>query len=380
MSGAATTGRQAGARDDTPAEMSASRQDGAQVITLRGRLDLNAAGRLWQHAMRTAGQAGKVRIDLSGLTGCDTAGATLLLALEDAPSQGKAEISGASPRITEILASMRAAAAAAPRQSAAPSPGWRETFLSIWGKGTAGVAYLGELAMTVAFLPRHARMFRRNDLLRVADQSGAQAIPLVLLLGTLIGLILAFQSLIPMRQFGADIYVANLVAISLVRELGPLLVAVILAGRSGSAFAAEIGTMKVNQELDALVTMGLDPMTMLVLPRLLATMVMAPVLTVVMNLAGMLGMSIVLVGAGIPLTAIANQITFWVTTKDLYGGLVKAAVFGFAVAAVGCRAGLSTGVGPRAVGVSATNAVVGGIVISIALDGAFALIFYRMGL
>jgi phospholipid/cholesterol/gamma-HCH transport system permease protein len=279
-----------------------------------------------------------------------------------------------------MLDSIRAASATLPRAPASPGPGWRDTLKAAWGKASEGVAYLGEVAVTIALLPRHARMFRREDLMAVADQVGAQALPLVLLLGTLIGLILAFQSLIPMRQFGADIYVANLVAISLVRELGPLLVAVIMAGRSASAFAAEIGTMKVNQELDALVTMGLDPMTMLVLPRLLAGMVMAPMLTVVMNLAGMLGMCIVLVGAGIPLNTIASQVIYWVEAKDLYGGLAKAAVFGLAVAAVGCRAGLSTGVGPRAVGVSATNAVVGGIVISVALDGVFALIFYRLGL
>ncbi|MBU6498877.1 MAG: ABC transporter permease, partial [Rhodospirillales bacterium] len=209
---------------------------------------------------------------------------------------------------------------------------------------------------------------------------GTQAVPLVLLLGVLIGLILAFQSLVPMREFGADIYVASLVSISLVRELGPLLAAVILAGRTGSAFAAEIGTMKVNQELDALVTMGLDPVTLLVLPRLLAAVLIMPALAVVMDLAGLLGMAVVLVANGIPLAAIGNQVADWVQPGDLYGGLSKAAVFGLAVAAIGCRAGLATGLGPRAVGLSATAAVVGGIVATIALDGGFAVLFYRLGL
>ena len=111
------------------------------------------------------------------------------------------------------------------------------------------------------------------------DSAGIRSLPLVVLLGFLIGLILAFQSAVPMRQFGADIFVANLVAISLLRELGPLLAAVILAGRTGSAFAAEIGTMKVNEEIDALTTMGLDPMTMLVLPRMIAAMCVMPVMT-----------------------------------------------------------------------------------------------------
>ena len=122
-------------------------------------------------------------------------------------------------------------------------------------------------------------MLRWSDLLRYIDQAGVRSLPLVLMLGYLIGLILAFQSAVPMRRFGADIFVANLVALSLVRELGPLLAAVILAGRTGSAFAAEIGTMKVNEEVDALITMGLDPMTMLVLPRIIAAMLVMPVLT-----------------------------------------------------------------------------------------------------
>jgi phospholipid/cholesterol/gamma-HCH transport system permease protein len=223
-------------------------------------------------------------------------------------------------------------------------------------------------------------MFRIGDVVRTADAAGTQALPLVVLLGTLIGLILAFQSLVPMRRFGADIYVANLVALSLLRELGPLLTAVVLAGRSGSAFAAEIGTMKVNQELDALATMGVDGMTMLVLPRLLAALLIMPVLTVVMELAGLLGMTLVMTAAGIPPITVVDQVIHAVVPIDFYGGLLKASIFGIAVAAIGCRAGLATGVGPRAVGLSATSAVVGGIVTTIMLDGVMAVLFYRLGL
>ena len=171
-----------------------------------------------------------------------------------------------------------------------------------------------------------------------------------------------------------------MVALSLLRELGPLLAAVVLAGRSGSAFAAELGTMKVNQEIDALVTMGIDPMTMLVLPRMLAALLVMPVLTVLLEGAGLVGMSVVLVGSGIPLAAIASQIAAWVVVKDFYGGMVKGVTFGVAVAAIGCRAGLAAGHGPRAVGDAATAAVVGSIVTTIALDGLFGVVFYRLGL
>ena len=239
---------------------------------------------------------------------------------------------------------------------------------------------LGEAVLACVHLASRRRMLRWADVLRYADQAGVRALPLILLLGYLIGLILAFQSAVPMRRFGADLYVANLVSISLLRELGPLLAAVILSGRTGSAFAAEIGTMKVNEEIDALVTMGLDPMTMLVLPRMLAVMLVMPAMVIALDLAGLAGMTTVMVGFGFPPAAIAIQVQAAAVPGDLFGGLFKGVIFGIAVAAVGCRAGLGTGVGPRAVGQSATAAVVGGIVATILLDGMFAVLFYRLGL
>ena len=204
--------------------------------------------------------------------------------------------------------------------------------------------------------------------------------PLILMLGFLIGLILAFQSAVPMQAFGAVIYVASLVSIGLFRELGPLMAAVILSGRTASAFAAEIGTMKVNEEIDALSTMGLDPVTMLVLPRLIAAVVVMPMLTIGLEIAGLVGMTVVMEIFGFPLTAILRQVQEASTVGDFVGGLVKALVFAAAIAAIGCRRGLATGEGPRAVGISTTAAVVGGIVATILLDGAFALIFYRLNL
>ena len=243
-----------------------------------------------------------------------------------------------------------------------------------------GVAFMGEAVVAVLRLPAHVRMLRIGDVLRQADQAGVRALPLVLLLGFLMGMILAFQSAIPMRRFGADLLVANLVTISLVRELGPLLSAVILAGRTGSAFAAEIGTMKVNREVDALITMGIDPMTMLVLPRLLAVMLVLPALALALDIAGLLGMATVMRGLGFPTAAILHQVQGAAGIADLFGGLFKAVCFGGAIAAIGCRAGLSTGNGPRAVGLSATGAVVGGIVATVALDGVLALLFYRLDL
>lgn len=362
------------------AVLAAAERDGAQVLSVRGRLDIAAAAGLWSDALRAAAASpGKqLVIDLAGLESCDTAGATLLLAM--AAARDGATLEGARPHVAALLARARTALVEPSRPPPAAPPPWHVVI----GQGLAlagdGFAFLGEAVLAVLHLPMRSRQFRIGDFLRTADEAGVRAVPLVLLLGLLIGLILAFQSLVPMQRFGADVYVANLVAISLLRELGPLLAAVVLAGRSGSAFAAEIGTMKVNQEVDALVTMGIDPMTMLVLPRMAAALLVTPVLTVLMELAGLAGMSVVLVGSGIPLAAIGNQIIYWVRPQDFYQGLGKAVVFGAVVAAIGCRAGLAAGHGPRAVGQAATEAVVGGIVATILLDGLFAVLFYRIGL
>jgi phospholipid/cholesterol/gamma-HCH transport system permease protein len=200
-----------------------------------------------------------------------------------------------------------------------------------------------------------------------------------MMLGFLIGVILAFQSAIPMRQFGADIYVAALVAISLFRELGPLIAAIIMAGRTGSAFAAELGTMTVNEEVAALVTMGIDPQTMLVIPRMAAAMMVMPALALAVDIAGVLGMAMVLISFGFPPAAILHQVTGATGPADLLLGLGKSVVFGAAIGLIGCRAGIAAGSGPRAVGEAATSAVVGGIVAIILLDGLFAVLLYRLG-
>ena len=350
-------------------------------MAFAGRLDAASIGALWRTAIRAAEHAhGQTLVfDLGAVSFSDVGGASFLAAVEAAHGDRSATDRGAGTR--------DGAAAPGARGDANP-PARRDVprghRAGCHRRGTrllaASVAFIGEAAVAIVRLPARRRMLRVPDLLRYIDQAGVRSLPLILLLGYLIGLILAFQSAIPMRRFGADIFVANLVAISLVRELGPLLAAVILAGRTGSAFAAEIGTMKVNEEVDALMTMGLDPMTMLVLPRIIAAMLVMPVMTMALDIAGMLGMATVMRGFGFPLVTIARQVQDWVEAGDLYGGLFKAMCFGIAVAAIGCRAGLSTGVGPRAVGLSTTAAVVGGIVATIALDGVFALIFYRLDL
>jgi phospholipid/cholesterol/gamma-HCH transport system permease protein len=356
-------------------------EDGAGVtLVFNGRLDAFGIGALWTPVLRAAGNAkGALVADLNAVTACDTGGIALLLAAETAHA-APLTLRGGPPQLHELILRVRAA----------PAPPTRPRQLSAWpdfdvlkrGVTAAadGIAYLGEALVAVAYMPARRRMFRLNDMFAQAEMAGVRAVPLVLLMGFLIGLILAFQSAIPLRNYGADLLVARLVAISLIRELGPLLAAVILAGRTGSAYAAEIGTMKVNEELDALSSMGLDIMTMQVLPRMAAAMLMMPILTILLTLAGLAGMGTVMVLLGFTPEAIVGQVRNSVHLNDLLGGLFKAICFGAAVAAIGCRSGLATGAGPRAVGLAATGAVVGGIVATIVLDGAFALLFYRLGL
>lgn len=322
---------------------------------------------------------GELVADLHGVTSCDTTGIVLLLQAEAAHG-GKLLLEGQTEQLDSLMQRVRAV----PKSTVKPYSAADWTYLSVlrdlvaWA--ASGVAFAGEATLAVLHLPVRRRMFRWEDLWRTADLAGVQAIPLILLMGFLIGLILAFQSAIPLRIYGADLLVAYLVTTSLARELAPLLSAVILAGRTGSAFAAEIGTMKVNEELDALATMGLDIMTMQVLPRMLAAMVVMPILTILMILSGLAGMGTVMMMFGFSPAAIIAQVHLSAHPLDLWGSLFKSICFGAAVAAIGCRSGLATGVGPRAVGLAATSAVVGGIVATIVLDGGFALAFYRLGI
>jgi phospholipid/cholesterol/gamma-HCH transport system permease protein len=349
-------------------------------VALSGRLDTNAASTLWPQLMAQAA-GGPVTLDVTELTTLDTTGATLLLTAEAAGTGNT--IRGASKQVSDVLERVRAALAA-PR----PKPEKGLPLLARIGKGVwnAGrnlleaVAFLGELTLTLLGTLLRPWRLRGREMLRHLDEAGTRAFPLTILLGFLLGVILAFQSAIPLRRFGAEIFVPNLVGISLMRELGPLMAGVILAGRTGSAYAAELGTMTVNEEVAALRIMGIDPVALLVLPRVLAGVLVMPVLSLMLTLAGLAGMALIMGLFGFPLTTVTQQLSQWLHLSDLLGGLFKACFFGLAIATIGCRAGLGAGRGPRAVGDAATSAVVGGIVSIILLDGMFAVMFERLGL
>lgn len=241
------------------------------------------------------------------------------------------------------------------------------------------IVYLGELTVSLFKSLRKPKLIRWKDSFQVAEAMGVNAFPIISLIGFLLGLIMSFQSTIPMRRFGAEIFVANLVGLSLFRELGPLMTAFILSGRSGSAFAAEIGTMKVSEEIDALTTMGLPPVQFLIVPRLLASLIVTPLLTVVFNLFGLLGGALVLYSFGFPFVTFINQVNIAVGANDILGGMLKSLFFGMVIAGMGCYRGLQTTIGAGAVGESTTKAVVSSIIIVSVLDGIFSVSFYYLG-
>jgi phospholipid/cholesterol/gamma-HCH transport system permease protein len=198
-------------------------------------------------------------------------------------------------------------------------------------------------------------------------------VPIVLLVGFLMGVIIAFEIGLVAQQFGAVIFVVNGSGVAMLRELGALMTAIVFAGRTGAAFAAEIGTQKVNEEINAIYTFGLDPVRFLVLPRLLASVVVVPLLTVLADVIGVFGAALVMLTFDISFLQFYNQLLGAVGAGDFALGLTKAAVFGLTIAAVGCERGLATGAGASAVGQSTTSTVVTSIVLIVVIDGLFAI-------
>jgi len=211
-------------------------------------------------------------------------------------------------------------------------------------------------------------------------KAGVDAVPVVSLLGFLIGVILAYQCAVAMQRYGITSAIPAVVGIAMFRELGPLITAVLLAGRSGSAYAAEIGTMTVTEEVSALRTLGLNPVRFLAVPRVLAAMLVTPLLAVFCNLLGVLGGYTVMAGYQFTFAQYVNAVRHATNYQDLAGGVLKTVAFAFIVGGIGCLRGLRTGDGPGAVGDSTTRAVVAGIVLVIVTDGLFGVAYYYLGI
>lgn len=374
------------AADGAKAELGVSQEKGETRLRFSGPLVTGCLAPLWRRAADAVVQSGGgVVADLSGVTAFDSAGAALLLNLRRQAARRSLalRLEGMTPDRQALLDLFDADALlkpSQPRQEDGAIAEVGERALRTLADTRAQIAFIGELALAMAGAMRHPRSVRWSDFTRTVERAGAEAVPIATLIGFLLGLIMAFQSAMPMRQFGADIFVADLVTLSLLRELGPLMTAIVLAGRSSSAFAAEIGTMKVNEEISALTTFGLDPVRFLVVPRVLAVIVVAPLLTIFANLAGLAGGGVVLLSLNFPLATYVNRVLGVADLADLTSGLAKSLAFGLVVAAVGCLRGLQTRTGASAVGDSTTRSVVGAILLIALVDGIFAVVFFALGI
>jgi phospholipid/cholesterol/gamma-HCH transport system permease protein len=251
-----------------------------------------------------------------------------------------------------------------------------ESSLKIFNDFTSVTTFLGELLMALVYSFLHPRSIRWEDVNFYMKRAGIEGLPIVGLISFLLGLIIAFMSSLQLKQFGANIYVASLVGVAMVSELGPIMTAIIIAGRSGSAFAAEIGTMKVNEEVDALLTLGFDPTQFLAVPKVLAAMVSVPILTLYSDLFGIGGGLVVgVIGLDLTVYTYIQETMKVLSITSLIRSLIKSVVFAVIIAGIGCQRGFQVRGGAEAVGASTTSAVVTGIFLIIVIDSAFAIIF-----
>jgi phospholipid/cholesterol/gamma-HCH transport system permease protein len=361
------------------------RPDGAATLTFTGELDTISTPQAWSKlATEFAGSSViRLEVDVRQLV-CDSAGLALLyhLSIGGMTPGANVHLTGLSPELEHLLRSFSKEDFQA-LQEHEPTC---SSFVGDVGAATGSwlrdlrqqVEFIGEVGVGVMKALFRPRLMHWKEVFRVFEVAGVNALPVVSLLTFLVGMVIAFESAQPLAQLGAQVFVANLLGLVMSRELGPVMAAIMLAGRSGSAFAAELGTMKVNEELNALQTMGLSPVQFLVVQRVVAGILLTPVLTVFAMYAGLLGGIPVLLGLGFPLRMVLHQIQSSLHFGDLAEGIGKSIVFGAIVASVSCLRGLQTGEGPRAVGESTTRSVVSSILLIILADTIIASVTYTL--
>lgn len=327
-----------------------------------------------------------LRLKDAGITAWDSALLILLMEIKKRCEKPgiELELSG-MPKGAQRLVRL---ASEVPERTGAPHEGKRDSFvvrvgkksLSAWGEITGFVTFLGGAAISVGRMLTGRAQYRRSELWAIIQECGPQALGIVTVISVLVGAILAFVGAMQLQMFGAQILVANLVGMGMVLEMGALMTGIILAGRTGAAFAAQIGTMQVNEEVDALRTMGISPMDYLVLPRMTALVLMTPLLVVYADLLGILGgAAIGIFALDIPPVLFFHQTFSAVTLWHCAQGLIKGSTFGLLVAISGCLRGMQCGRSASAVGEAATSAVVSGIVLIVVADAIWTYIFMTLG-
>ncbi|MEA1650582.1 MlaE family lipid ABC transporter permease subunit [Nitrospirillum sp. BR 11164] len=356
------------------------------LLAALGRWDLAGAEHLDMALTRLKPERkpGQVLLDLSGLSGMDTAGALVLDRLiERLRAEGETvAVVGATPAQCTLLRDVRRAVVRHPEVTTPHRP--FHDLLERVGKGAFSLAedafqllsFFGLVFITIARVARDPRRFRWTAFFFHLEQVGLNALPIIGLLTFLIGVVLAYQSADQLRRFGAEIFVVNLLGIGILRELGVLITSIIVAGRSGSAFTAQIGTMKVNQEVDAMQVLGLDPIEMLVLPRLAALFVALPLVSFYADVVGLFGGAVMSYGTlDITLGQFLRQLQVAVSPTTMLVGLIKAPVFAMVISLVGCFEGLNVTGSAESVGKLTTRSVVESIFLVIVLDALFSILF-----
>ncbi len=369
--------------DGADYQVSAQQQHGAATIAIRGRVAVGNAQRLLNDIIaQLPAQPREVQLDLSGVEYFDSGGEAVLIRLRQqlAARGAGLRITRSTSDIDGFLSLVDEEAVLQPLPPPPPPPPLLER-AGIWGLAVLDglrrfIAFTGEVVLGLRDALLNPRQVRWRDTWIYMQRCGHEALPIVALISFLMGLITAFQAAVQLRQFGADIYVANLVGLSITRELGPLMTAIIAAGRSGAAFAAEIGTMKVSEEVDALAAMGLDRTRFLVTPKVIALLIMLPCLTLFADLVGILGgLVVALFSLEIPAVVYFRQMKWYMTFWDIGQGLMKAVVFAFLIAGIGCMRGFEAREGAESVGRITTSAIVAGIFAIIVADAVFTVLF-----
>ena len=364
-----------------------SETSGRAVLRLRGDCRLANGAELWREVQLRLHKGTAVEIDLSGLKRLDGASAALLQALRaDGERKGiEVALLGASADqqgMLELYDCRRGTACE-------PAAERRVGLLQQVGEATVGsvratrdvCAFVGDLAHSIRFLARDLGSVNWRSVPGLMERAGADGVPITLLINFLIGLIVALQAAFQLERFGANLFIADLVGLSMVREMAPLMTAIVVAGRSGASYAAELGTMKVNQEVEALWTLGFDPQRFLVLPRLFALASVVPILTLLSMLVGIFGGLLIAVQR-LDLTTLAyvTQLQKAVSLTDVLGGLFKSGVFAVTIGLIACQRGLSTRGGAQGVGRSTTSAVVMTLFSLVVLDALFTFFFNVFGI
>jgi phospholipid/cholesterol/gamma-HCH transport system permease protein len=358
---------------------------GAGKLRLSGRLDMHSTAVLWRTLDAQLRQAHitSLDVDASGVEYCDGAGLALLHFLSPgglSPFSGKTTVAGLRPEFLGQFQKFTAEDYQRNRpQPTQKPPVVNEVGLSVTAAATGlkeVITFIGSVVTGLALnLPRPKAM-RWREVWRIFETAGINALPIISLISLLVGVIIAFEAVGPFSMFGAEIFIANMLGVTMARELSGLMTAIILAGRSGSAFAAELGTMKVNEELSALETMGLSPMRFLVVQRVLAGILLTPLLTIYSILIAITGGVLVMLAIGFPLVTIYNHIAQTMRWTDILVGVGKGVIFGALIAGIGCLRGLQTKQGPSAVGQSTTRAVVTSILLVIVADAVVAVMLF----